>query len=143
MSTIKVVVDGDVVDELSMQLVARKEEIRKLAVQVGEIETTLNQLASNEDNMDGTFLLEGNKLKVTITRKVNVSYPDKAKLSALVSEHKAVLGPLFRVELKESGSKVEKFLVTGDNQLAKELKDLRQSNPGKPSIEIDLVKAIL
>ena len=130
-----------VVESIAQELLAKREEKSKIDEEVKAIELRIDELAGQEELENGSITLEGETVDLKVNRRVNVSYSDKDALSELISENSSELGPLFRIELKESGKKVDVFLEKGSQVLVQQLKDIRKRVPGKASVKVEARKA--
>lgn len=121
------------IDALLFKVIEKRERIAFMESELTDLENEVLLCMPT----DGSNILFGQILKVKVTIPQNVSYSDKDKLAQLVAENKDVLSPLFRIEVKESGSKVEKFLALAEGSVAVDLKSIRVIRAGKPKLEIE------
>jgi len=127
------------IDALLNRRVVLEEELAKRRTELADIDEQINALAGNEEKKTGVVRLMGATLQAKITRCVSVTYSDKNKLSDLVFEREE-LRPLFRIDIRESGTRVNKWLTDNATEdLAAELKSIRQEKASKPTVEIQAI----
>jgi len=129
------------VDAMLLRREALKTQIIQLQAVLQETESAINALAGDPEKMTGTVYAEGREYRAKIVRKVYISYSDKQKLSAILTANEA-LAELYRIDVRESGTKVEKWLdANKDTATAAEVLAIRVVKPGKPEIVTTKVEA--
>jgi len=109
------------------------------------IECMMNLTSDTEDKIE----LHGKTDKIVIKPRTNVSYEDieKIKTPAYIdSTYPSIGAQLFRIEYKERGAAVEKFLeAEPETKIEKEIHDLlkqkRLTRPGKPEIKVRSIES--
>lgn len=125
----------ELVDQLLTEIVSRQEKIKALTEEVADLGAKADLLAGKPEMEVGTLWLEGIKLKAKITRRVNVKFTDKAALGAIMERNKEI-ADCFNLTPTESGQKLEKWLVTHDDEDAKAIAAIREKTPGKPGVQV-------
>lgn len=119
-------------EQLRDEIAAKDEQLKKL-------ESTIDRMAGSFEKTNGTVKLTGGSYCATIVRKENVKYTDKKRLAELVAT--TALRDLYRVDVRESGRKVAKWLdETADEILKSEVLAIREVTAGKPRIDIAPIK---
>lgn len=121
-------------DECLQERLKLETEYVRVKTALDDIDAQINALAG-DDKASGVVNVVGTSLVAKITRRLNITYSDKEKLAELVMTNEE-LRPLFRMELRESGTKVCKWLQS-DSPLTAALKAIRVETQGKPSVTIE------
>jgi hypothetical protein len=98
---------------------------------------------ASPDTVRGSVKLEGVVTQLKVVFKQSASYPRERGAVhplRLLAQDFPELEDMIRVDIEESGSKIEKFLERGDyddheRELAEKLRDIRIVKDGKPSLE--------
>lgn len=128
----------ELTDQLLTMVVEKQEAVSRNQGELKALIEKANALAGAESVEAGTLWLKGDKLKAKLTRRVNVKYTDKAQLGELVGANEE-LATMFRVELRESGQKVEKWLVSppeDQKEVAEAISEIREKTPGSVGIAV-------
>lgn len=125
------------IDELVEIYAGISNEETKIKYRKEEVATKILDLIK-EKKKRGSVSVSGNKYKVKVEFKENISYPDKEKLEVLSEKINCFLD-LFNVSFSERTAEVEKYLLNNQSDVAKELSELRVVKEGKPSIKIELI----
>ena len=103
------------------------------------------------ETAESSTTLQGQSKEVIVKKRVNVSYPkdrsEEHPLRKLLREHGSLLSEMIRVDYKESGAKIQKFMDRiiakgGDPEevsLFNELTEHRVKNIGKPELKIGVI----
>lgn len=128
------------IDVALEEYVRLKEQAAALAEKADAVLSVVNGLAGRDDMEKGSIWVEGERLKGKITRRVNTNYSDKAMLGELLVAHQSVLKSLFKIDIKESGQKVEVLIVSAQSPEEKAavnaLLKIRTTSIGKPTLEV-------
>jgi hypothetical protein len=110
-----------------------------------EVLEKLSDLCGKPEKLKGTLHVFGNKNKVSIARKENVSYEyDRGEdhpLKGILREYPAEMDDKIRISYGEQGSAMQKFLDSDNLDpsllgLRQKLEEVRCLKAGKPSITI-------
>jgi plasmid stabilization system protein ParE len=126
----------NLVDALAEAWIARKKEVEEAQSRLDAVVAECDKLAGTPEKIRGTMTLAGDKFKIKVERRQNVTYDD-AKLASFLKDHPELAG-MFKVKLSESGSKVWEYVddASVPQQVREDLRAIRTVKTGKTGVSV-------